>query len=103
MGKILGAIVIASLAVGGVACGDEDALRQRVQDLEGERAELVTMNEKLKMDNEELQTRMLELQAEVETLRVAVMPPDTVASGSPSTPLGQAVPSVNPAPAPPRR
>lgn len=60
-------------------CGEEDALRQQVQDLEAQRAELVTMNEKLRMENDDLQVKLIELQTEVESLRAVVVPVDTAA------------------------
>lgn len=68
-----------ALAATLVGCGEEDALRQQVQDLEAQRAELVTMNEKLRMENDDLQVKLIELQTEVESLRAAVVPVDTAA------------------------
>lgn len=66
MKKLLSGLFAGALMLGVVACGEEDQLRAKVQELENEISVLKTEHEGLKKENDELMAELEEMEAEAE-------------------------------------
>lgn len=83
-------IVAGLLLVSLAACGEEDKLRQRVQDLENERNTMQTEMDQLRKDNDDLKKQVEEMKAEKEAMMAPAMTDTSANPTAGSMPQGRA-------------